>query len=258
MHFLKVQGYKDLFDYVTGWSNDSLIGWSGNGTLTTAQIVANASTWKDFHDIVNLTKVYVDKWGSVEMREVDTRIPMGKCFFLDEEKLAVNTEENFYVHLHFEDVDDAFVSVSLTDPNTVSWNPNLFSYSGDKIEKSIGKVDTKFSYFIDHYSIQVARVDELEKDQESGCLDYSQSHFGSYSNCMMTTAQQYFRNMLGCIPPWFRQGAETEVCQNRPKGSYDYMSMYTKFLERSTIKVTYFNTHDIVSFQQKAVIYAQA
>ena len=138
--------------------------------MTTGMIVANTSPWKNFHDIVNVTGVLADKWGPAEMKEVDIRYPDGKCFFLVEEKMRLRPDENFLVYLKFNNDDNAVVSVSLTDPNTLSWNPNFFSYSGDKIEKGIGKLDNKEEHFEDGYSIQVERIDELQEDQESGLL----------------------------------------------------------------------------------------
>ena len=54
------------------------------------------------------------------MKKVDLHYPAGKCFVLDEGDFRLIT---------------------------VSWNPNFFSYYGDKIEKNIGNTDASTKHF---------------------------------------------------------------------------------------------------------------
>ena len=48
---LQSHGYDSLPDYVKGRSNGSLIGWAGNGTGTTTDLLAKAYVWKNRNDI---------------------------------------------------------------------------------------------------------------------------------------------------------------------------------------------------------------
>jgi hypothetical protein len=167
LDFLQTQGYEDLTEYVTGWSNGSLIGWAGNGSMTTDQIIANATVWKDGDDIFSRTKVYGYnyKWGPVNMKEVWLRYPAGKCFALDEGDLKLRPDKNFYVLLEFKDVNNSLVSVSITDPKTVSWNPNFFSYSGDNIVKNIGKNDANTQ----HLTAELLKAEVVKSDNCAKC-----------------------------------------------------------------------------------------
>ena len=167
------------------------------------------------------------------------RIPAGKCFTPSTKSIKLNPRENFFLSLVFKDVEKTEVTISITDPHTLTWKVNFFSNSGDKIDKDIGKIEGTGKHFVDTYDITVSETVDLEKDEESGCSDYSLVPFGSYTNCMMTTAQHYFKNRLGCLPPVFSGRIQHEVCQQRTNATdyYNPMAIYSQFLERSTIQV---------------------
>ena len=241
--FLKLQGYGGggLVGYVTGSANDSFIGWRGNGSLSVEELRESAYVWKKSEDILDGVTTYDPRngWLPVELEEVGMRIPAGKCFTLNKNQIKLFPKENFLVSLVFNDTDNNGVTISITDPHTLSWKVNFFSNSGDKIDKDIGRKGGTEKHFAETYDIRVSETVDLEEDVESGCRDYSLSPSGSYTHCMMTTAQQYFRDRLGCVPPVFSGGVEPEVCGKLPNatGLFDPMSIYSKFLERSTLEV---------------------
>ena len=239
--FLKQQGYGDgsLVGYITGWVNNTFIGWTGNGSLSVEELRESAYVWKKPEDILKEVTTYDPKngWISVELEEVGMRVPAGKCFTLNKSKIKLFPKENFFFSMKFKDVDNTDVIISITDPHTLSWKVNFFSNSGDKIDKDIGKRNGTRKHFAETYDIRVSKTVDLEEDKESGCRDYSLSPFGSYITCMMMTAQQYFRDRLGCIPTVFSGEIEPEVCQNNVTDLYQPMDIYSKFLERSTIEV---------------------
>ena len=241
--FLKLQGYGGggLVGYVTGSANDSFIGWRGNGSLSVEELRESAYVWKKSEDILDGVTTYDPRngWLPVELKEVGMRIPAGKCFTLNKNQIKLVPKENFLVSLVFNDTDNNGVTISITDPHTLSWKVNFFSNSGDKIDKDIGRKEGTQKHFAETYDIRVSETVDLEEDVESGCRDYSLSPFGSYTHCMMTTAQQYFRDRLNCVPPVFLGGVEPEVCGKLPNATdlFDPMIIYSKFLERSTLEV---------------------
>ena len=63
IEFLQQQGYGDgaLVGYVTGWSNDTFVGWTGNGSLTEEEIQKKAYVWKKSEDILSAVLLMIQK-----------------------------------------------------------------------------------------------------------------------------------------------------------------------------------------------------
>ena len=93
LNVLQSNGYEGwpLPNYLRGISNGSLIGWAGNGTGTTTDLLAKAYTWKNRSDIFSFRGGNIGdfkKWDLDQVfLEVEANHPYGKCLGTFEHKL---------------------------------------------------------------------------------------------------------------------------------------------------------------------------
>ena len=139
MEFLRSQGYEDMKDFVKGISNNSFIGWAGNGSGTTNDLLDRAYVWKNPNDFIKRAEVSsfrsrTRKTEKVEFLEVPAQHPFGKCFSLDPNELPTKHAIDLRVKFMFKLTKTAKVYFFVTDPHRKTWRRDLFSYSGIQIE----------------------------------------------------------------------------------------------------------------------------
>ena len=139
MDFLRSQGYQNLKDFVKGTSNNSFIGWAGNGTGTTNDLLDRAYVWKkpsDFIDRAGVSRFEnrLGKAEKIEFLEVLAQHPFGKCFALNPSNLTIKHAIDLKLVFLFQLRKDTKVSFFVTHRHRKTWRRDLFSYSGIQIK----------------------------------------------------------------------------------------------------------------------------
>jgi hypothetical protein len=226
--FLRSQGYEELWHYVNGWLGKDTIGWAGNGTMTTKELIEKAYTWKNETDIVTHAGFHDDAYYSnltqpdysliLGLQEEEMHYPEGKCFRVTGIKDKMKANGNVEIDFEFRNVVERMeVSVFITDPHREYWKRDMFSYSGVPIKWLIGNSTGKT---IDVYHLKVSETEDLEDDHESLCEDYFP--ITAYGRCVETSTQQDYLDTLGCVPPWFWVSSSHNVCQGKSNITYGH------------------------------------
>ena len=219
LEFLKFQGYNQLWLYVNGMSEKELIGWAGQGNLTTNELIKKAFTWKKSSDMLHAV-IHEKPELHLDLEEIGVNYPEGNCFIISGVESKIEQSNNVNLDLVFKNIShDNEVSVWITDPYRRSWKRDVFSYSGIPIKKKIGP-NAETTY--DVYHIKVSETDELEQDEQAMCKDYSP--LTDYGKCVEASTQQGYLDTLGCVPPWFGVKSSHQVCQNRLEVNFTYES----------------------------------
>ena len=173
LEFLKEQGYNRLGDYVNGKSNDSFIGWAGNQGLTTMELLAQAYSWKNLTDVIQLLKVNGQQSSLSVLKEAGMNYPEGKCYVLDPKSVAFSDQPVTLIIQFKEALSPTIATISITDHKRATWRRDVFTYQGDSIIKNL-KDKEKTS---DIYNIQVAQTVDLEADLEASCTEYTNTNY---------------------------------------------------------------------------------
>ena len=158
LEFLKSQGYHQLWHYVNGISGGRYIGWAGNGSMTTDELIEEAYAWRNAEDILATVTIHdplhLDNLDLVlGLKEEGMHYPEGKCFSVTGIQEKIKTNENLNLDLKFKNISrDVVVSVFITDSHRKYWKRDIFSYSGISIKKQLGlKIEESY----DVYHLQV-------------------------------------------------------------------------------------------------------
>ena len=173
LKFLKEQGYDRLTDYVDGKSNGTFIGWSGDQGLTTLELLAQAYSWKNLTDVVQLFEVNGQQSNLSVLKEAGMNYPEGKCYVLDRKSVAFS-DKPVTLRIQFDELlSPDTATVSITDPSRATWRRDVFTYQGDSINKNLEDKEKT----LDIYNIQVAQTVDLEADLEASCTDYTETSY---------------------------------------------------------------------------------
>ena len=212
---LQSYGYKNLPDYIVGKSNGSFIGWAGNGTGTTNDLLDKAYIWKNRSDILDLQGSNIGNnkksWDldKVFVESAATH-PYGKCFVLNTSYLMLQQKKEPVLSFKLKALPKTKVLIFISDQNRKSWKRDVFSYSGDKIEYGIDPSSKKYNK---HFELQISETIDSDKDMEANCMDYSASAYGQYGKCALAKVHNYFFRHISCIPPWFLGQDNKNMCQ---------------------------------------------
>ena len=69
---------------------------------------------------------------------------------------------------------------------------------------------------VDIYNIEVTETLELEEDEAAGCMDYKNTKYENYGNCVISEIEKTFLPILGCVPPWFYKESNSKGNNNTP------------------------------------------
>ena len=228
LDFLRSQGYDELWHYVNGWLGKDTIGWAGNGSMSTKELIGMAYTWKNANDFVTYAGFHDDSFVAgftlknqdhiLGLKEEEMHYPEGKCFRVTGIKDKMKANGNVEIDFEFKNVAEKMeVFVFITDPHRKYWKRDTFSYSGVPIKKIIGNNTAKT---FDVYHLKVSETEDLEDDQESMCEDYSP--ITNYGRCVEIATQQGYLDTLGCVPPWFWVASSHNVCQGKSYIKYGH------------------------------------
>ena len=234
---LKTHGYATLNSYIRGVSEGKFIGWAGNGSLGTNELFSKAYIWKNWTDVIESIRIGSEhiEYRPVVLKEHGMLYPDGKCFSDDGSNVKQQPHSNMVLIIVFKNISNRVATISVTDPNTRTWQNDPFSYTGNVINKDL---DPNVSKTIDIYNIQVTEIIDLEIDPEAKCRDYSSSNIGSYGNCVTDEIQGYYSDRLACHSPWFGNENKTEVCEGSISANDSYNpSMVWNHVDQSSFEV---------------------
>ena len=240
MTFLKQQGYNTTADYIMGQGKDkTFIGWVGTQGLNITSFFKEAQIWKRFDDIVHSIQFgEYENFSNATVEEVDMNYPQGKCYrVLHEKGLDASTHVNYEaLWITFNSRERESVTISVTSPSEYTYRPDLFTFTGDSINKRLSKYRPKW---IDVYSVQLHQNKALDIDSETDCVNYKKSYFGHYKHCVSKTINNRFRGILNCIPPWFWTKNESDVCSTSFNGdnSSEVPGLVLRYLDQSNYQV---------------------
>ena len=238
MDFLRSQGYENIKDFANGYSKTSFIGWSGNGSGTTEELLAEAYLWKNPIDFIE--KAIVAKIGNkmgkpqeVEFLEVPAQHPFGKCFAVNTQNVVIENGIDLKLAFIFKLKYDTMVSFFVTDWHRKTWRRDLLSYSGKQIELNLKPSGPNY---VKIYQLEVSETVDSTDDSEANCMEYSAQ---KYATCDRGEVYKYFMENLKCVPPWFGTNDNASLCQqkfgpNQNTGALNALH----FLEKVTVQVT--------------------
>ena len=98
---------------------------------------------------------------------------------------------------------------------TISHLSIILILSGDPITVDLSKKPLEENT-VDIYNIEVTETLELEEDEAAGCMDYKNTKYKNYGNCVITQIEKTFFPILGCVPPWFYKESNSKGNNNTP------------------------------------------
>ena len=219
--FLKSQGYANLVSYAMGMSGQSFIGWGGNESLTTNVLLDKSYAWRNLTDVIQSIRVNNN---SADVLEVPMQYPEGKCFSVNGDKISQKQNTNMDVFIYFKSVNNTVAKISVTDPHRMTFKREIFSFSGNIIEKDITPNQGQ-EKSTEVYNIQVSERVDFEKDQEANCKDYTGTSGETYKNCFSAELEKKYGGILGCTPPWFARSYDSHICKGKFQGEEGYNGM---------------------------------
>ena len=88
-------------------------------------------------------------------------------------------------------------------------------FSGDPITVDLSKRPLEENT-VDIYNIEVTETLELDEDEAAGCMDYENTKYENYGNCVISEIEKTFLPILGCVPPWFYKESKSKGNNNTP------------------------------------------
>ena len=202
-------GYETLYSYFAGFQTEeevNFIGWKGKSKSHPLDILEENSIVKNASDLVESATFHghgVEKIDSLVQLE-KAMYPFGQCISLTltNKLIAVINLEIVFNLGYIQDHKIENVKVFMQDPqlDVKSLSP-LFALAGDTFIKNYDTL----------YNLEIFLTKSLEEHPKANCRMIFEDY--SFKECFENEIMTKFRNLIGCIPPWFTN-VRGDVCNH--------------------------------------------